>query len=281
MSLLDALREAGEVQGLGPRPVKSVRAFVELMDNLATFAAGHEVDELLEEVWAKTGYMIDLQAQKSLEADGRIENLKELLSVVSDFRVEYGTVGLDDFLERVSLVGDTDELEAEGGYLSLMTMHNAKGLEFPIVFIVGMEEGVFPHIRSMDSEAELEEERRLCYVGMTRAEELLYLTHAATRSLWGGLSANPASRFLREIPEERLEEMAWEDERQPEFRPGGADLDLSPGDRVIHAKWGTGIVIDCVPLENDNEVTVKFPAVGTKHLLTSFAPLSRPDDRAP
>ncbi|HEY5531842.1 MAG TPA: DNA helicase PcrA [Candidatus Anoxymicrobiaceae bacterium] len=281
MSLLDALREAGEVQGLGPRPVKSVRAFVELMDNLATFAAGHEVDELLEEVWAKTGYMIDLQAQKSLEADGRIENLKELLSVVSDFRVEYGTVGLDDFLERVSLVGDTDELETEGGYLSLMTMHNAKGLEFPIVFIVGMEEGVFPHIRSMDSEAELEEERRLCYVGMTRAEELLYLTHAATRSLWGGLSANPASRFLREIPEERLEEMAWEDERQPEFRPGGADLDLSPGDRVIHAKWGTGIVIDCVPLENDNEVTVKFPAVGTKRLLTSFAPLSRPDDRAP
>jgi len=280
MSLLNALREAEEVQGLGPRAVKSVHAFVELIDSLATFAAGHEVDELLEEVWEKTGYMMDLQVQKSLEADARIENLKELLSVVSDFRVEYGTVGLDDFLERVSLVGDTDELETEGGYLSLMTMHNAKGLEFPVVFIVGMEEGVFPHIRSMNSEAEMEEERRLCYVGMTRAEELLYLTHAATRSLWGGLSANPASRFLREIPEERLEEVAWKDKRQPEFGPGGADLDFRPGDRVIHAKWGPGIVIDCVALENDNEVTVKFPAVGKKRLLTSFAPLSRPDDRA-
>ncbi len=278
MSLLDALRDAGEVHGLGPRAVKSVGAFVELMDGLTDFAAEHEVDDLLKEVWDRSGYMADLEAQRTIEAETRAENLKELLSVVSDFRAEYGAVTLQDFLERVSLVGDTDNLEAESGYLSLMTLHNAKGLEYPVVFIVGMEEGIFPHIRSMESEDELEEERRLCYVGMTRAEQLLYLTHAATRSLWGGLSANPASRFLREIPEEHIEEVAWEDERPRGASETGEGLELKVGDRVVHAKWGEGIVVDYNELENDMEVTVRFPGVGRKRLIMSFAPLSKPED---
>jgi DNA helicase-2/ATP-dependent DNA helicase PcrA len=141
-----------------------------------------------------------------------------------------------------------------------------------------MEEGVFPHIRSMESREELEEERRLCYVGMTRAERLLYLSHAATRSLWGGLSANPASRFLLEIPEECIEEVAWQDEAAGESDTAGEELELLVGDRVVHAKWGPGIVVDFLELENDMEVTVRFRGIGRKRLLLSFAPLTKDED---
>jgi ATP-dependent DNA helicase UvrD/PcrA len=278
VSFLEALKDAAEVPGLGPRPVKCIAGFLELIEGLALFAREREVDELLEEIWDRTGYMAELEAQRTIEAESRVENLRELLSVVTEFRNEYGAISLDDFLERVSLVGDTDELDADAGYLSLMTLHNAKGLEFPVVFIVGMEEGVFPHIRSMESEEELEEERRLCYVGMTRAEGLLYLTNAATRSLWGGLSANPASRFLTEIPEEYIEEVAWEDEAAARGADTGEGLELLVGDRVVHARWGPGIVVDFVELENDTEVTVRFPGVGRKRLLLSFAPLAKADD---
>jgi len=278
LPLFEALKEAGEVPGLGPRAIKCVTGFLQVMQELTLFASEHEVDELLEELWTRTGYMADLEAQRTIEAESRIENLKELLSVVSDFRAEYGEVGLDDFLERVSLVGETDDLDTGAGYLSLMTLHNAKGLEFQVVFVVGMEEGVFPHIRSMESEQELEEERRLCYVGMTRAERLLYLSHAATRSLWGGLSANPASRFLMEIPEEYIEEVAWRDEGADGAGVALDKLELHVGDRVVHAKWGPGIVVDFVELESDTEVTVRFPGIGRKRLLLSFAPLTRPED---
>jgi len=270
VSLADAARDAGEVPGLSTRAIKSVNAFVALIDNLREFAATADVDALIEEVWARTGYMMDLESQKTLEAEVRIENLKELHGVVADFRSEYGTASLEDFLERVSLVSDTDELDTSGGYVSLMTLHNAKGLEFPAVFMVGMEEGVFPHVRSMEDLADLEEERRLCYVGMTRARELLYLCHAGVRSLWGGLSANPASRFLREIPDEYIEAVSFEEADIP---CGGELPAVSVGDKVTHAKWGGGTVLDVVELEHDVEVTVEFASVGEKRLLLSFAPL--------
>jgi DNA helicase II / ATP-dependent DNA helicase PcrA len=270
VSLADAARDAGEVPGLSTRAIKSVTAFVALLDNLREFAATADIDALIEEVWARTGYMMDLESQKTLEAEVRIENLKELHGVVADFRSEYGTASLEDFLERVSLVSDTDELDTSGGYVSLMTLHNAKGLEFPAVFIVGMEEGVFPHMRSMEDLADLEEERRLCYVGMTRARELLYLCHAGVRSLWGGLSANPVSRFLREIPDEYIEAVSFEEADIPR---GGELLAVSAGDKVTHAKWGGGTVVNVVELEHDIEVTVEFASVGEKRLLLSFAPI--------
>src|SRR5450759_2166962 len=270
VSLADAARDAGEVPGLSTRAIKSVTAFVALLDNLREFAATADIDALIEEVWARTGYMMDLESQKTIEAEVRIENLKELHGVVADFRSEYGTASLEDFLERVSLVSDTDELDTSGGYVSLMTLHNAKGLEFPAVFIVGMEEGVFPHMRSMEDLADLEEERRLCYVGMTRARELLYLCHAGVRSLWGGLSANPVSRFLREIPDEYIEAVSFEEADIPR---GGELLAVSAGDKVTHAKWGGGTVLDVVELEHDIEVTVEFASVGEKRLLLSFAPI--------
>jgi DNA helicase-2/ATP-dependent DNA helicase PcrA len=273
LSLMDALRDASGVPGLSPRAVKSVAAFVDLLDELRGCAATMDVDDLLEEVYTRTGYMEDLLAQRSLEAESRVENLKELHGVVADFRAEYGAAALEDFLERVSLVSDTDDLDESAGYLSLMTLHNAKGLEFDAVFIIGMEEGVFPHARSMDDAAGLEEERRLCYVGMTRARELLYLSSAGMRSLWGRLSANPASRFLREIPIEYVEPVSFDTSEGP--APGGL-LMVQAGDTVVHAKWGPGMVLSLKELENDCEVTVEFETVGVKSLLLSFAPLSLP-----
>jgi len=206
VGLMEALKDIGDARGLSSRAARNLAGFAELIDALAKFAVGHDIDELLEEVWGRTGYMADLERQRTPEAEGRIENLKELHGVVKDFREEYGAQGLEEFLERVSLVSDTDDLDISGGYVSLMTFHNAKGLEFPVVFMIGMEEGIFPHIRSMDVPDEMEEERRLCYVGMTRARELLYVTHAGTRRLWGGLSANPVSRFLCDIPDDLIEE---------------------------------------------------------------------------
>ena len=161
LSLMGALREAESVPGLAPRAKTRISRFVSLMDGLVEFAASHEVDRLLIEVWERTGYMADLEAQRTLESESRIENLRELLGVVSDFKADYGSITLDDFLQRVSLSGDTDNLDTGAGYVSLMTLHNAKGLEFPGVFMVGREEGVIPPARSMDNVEARAEERRL------------------------------------------------------------------------------------------------------------------------
>ena len=275
VSFLEALKGVEEIPGLTSRAGKKIGEFIELVYGFAQFAGEHEVHELLEEVWDRTGYMADLEAQRTIESEGRIENLKELLSVVADFRDEYGAVTLTDFLERVSLVDDTEDLDTSGGYVSLMTLHNAKGLEFPVVFIVGMEEGIFPHIRSMEDEQDLEEERRLCYVGMTRAREKLYLLHAATRRLWGGLSANPISRFLVEIPGGYLEAIEFEEEGKEEEREL---IEVNVGEKVVHDKWGPGTVIEILELEGDCEVTVDFQGTGEKRLLLRYAPLSKPHE---
>jgi DNA helicase-2/ATP-dependent DNA helicase PcrA len=275
VSFFDALKDSEEIPGLTSRARNKIGEFLKLIEGFAQFAEEHEVHELLEEVWDRTGYMADLEAQRTIESEGRIENLKELLGVVNDFRDEYGAVTLTDFLERVSLVDDTEDLDTSGGYVSLMTLHNAKGLEFPVVFIVGMEEGIFPHIRSMEDEKDLEEERRLCYVGMTRARERLYLLHAATRSLWGGISANPTSRFLVEIPGGYIEEIEFEEEGKEEEREL---IEVNVGEKVVHDKWGPGTVIEILELEGDCEVTVDFPGTGEKRLLLRYAPLSRAEE---
>ncbi|MBN1290175.1 MAG: DNA helicase PcrA [Actinobacteria bacterium] len=272
ISLMNALREVKEIPGLSARAVESVGGFLKMIDGLVMFMDEHDIEALIKEVWDRSGYMRELEAERTLEADARIENLQELLGVVEDFKVEYGSVSLDDFLERVSLVGDTDEMEEEGGYVSLMSLHNAKGLEFPVVFMTGMEEGIFPHIRSMEDPTGLEEERRLCYVGMTRACEALYVSHAECRSLWGGVSANPVSRFLTELPGEYLKETIPEEGVAVE---PGEELDLVPGDVVSHAKWGRGTVLELVEKDNDSEVVVEFPALGTKRLLLCYAPLKK------
>jgi len=227
VSLWDAARDADAV-GIGPRAAHAVKGFVALVDDLRSraFPSPPTVDdpevlsfdfvpsvqtadganagidtplapaEILEEVLSATGYLAELEAEKSIEAAGRIENIAELVGVAREYEE------LDPFLEDTALVSDSDELTDDQSSVVLMTMHSAKGLEFPIVFIVGLEDGVFPHIRSLTDPDELEEERRLAYVGITRAKSRLYLTNAWSRSLWGGTQYNVPSRFLREIPEE-------------------------------------------------------------------------------
>ncbi|HEY5154426.1 MAG TPA: UvrD-helicase domain-containing protein, partial [Acidimicrobiales bacterium] len=194
VAFVEALRRAEEA-GVTGRAVKGIATFLTLLDTVAAaHADGAGPGELLESILERSGYVAELEAEHSVEAEGRIENLAELVGAARDFE------SVDTFLEQVSLVADTDELDDDDSQVLLMTMHSAKGLEFPAVFIIGMEDGVFPHLRSIGEPEELEEERRLAYVGITRARERLYLSHAWSRTLYGSTQYNPPSRFLDEIP---------------------------------------------------------------------------------
>src|SRR5438105_2858410 len=198
---LEAARRADEISTLGQRAKGAVAGFVEVMSGLAAIAnEGAGVARMVEEAFTESGYMAELEEERTVESMGRIENLKELVGVAAEFEVRNPGGTLADFLEQVALVSEVDEYDEEEPAVTLMTLHNAKGLEFDVVFIVGMEDGVFPHYRSMPDPAQLEEERRLAYVGITRARRRLYLTHAWSRSLFGGSNFNPPSRFLSEIP---------------------------------------------------------------------------------
>ncbi len=253
--------------------------------------------ELIEAVLQRTGYLAELQAEDTVESHGRIENLEELVGAARE------APDLDAFLEEVSLVADADEVDADSSQVLLMTLHTAKGLEFPVVFLIGMEDGVFPHLRSLGEPDELEEERRLAYVGITRAKERLYFSHAWCRNLWGQTQYNPPSRFLQEIPDglvrpaggghrpvrsgssrasfapsrEEIVEAAVRRGRQatPVRGTGAEALGLRAGDSVVHGKWGEGVVIDVRGEGEKAEATVRFPGLGDKHLLLHLAPLAR------
>jgi DNA helicase-2/ATP-dependent DNA helicase PcrA len=187
---------------------------------------------------------------------------------------------LADFLEQVALVTEQDEYDEDDPAVTLMTLHNAKGLEFEVVFMVGMEDGVFPHYRSMGDSGELEEERRLAYVGVTRARRRLYLTHAWGRSLFGGQNFNPPSRFLSEIPTHLLDTVEGDRKEQP--RAGGSDgrpereaVSVSAGDTVFHDKWGEGVVVEVSGAGQHAEATISFEDVGEKRVLLAYAPLAK------
>jgi DNA helicase-2/ATP-dependent DNA helicase PcrA len=180
------------------------------------------------------------------------------------------------------LVSEQDEYDAEASTVTLMTLHNAKGLEFPVVFMVGMEDGIFPHFRSMGDAQQLEEERRLAYVGITRARERLYLCHAWSRTLWGSTNYNPPSRFLSEIPADLLRMLEHEKDdngrrgAKREAAPGGHQpLAVGPGDSVIHEKWGEGVVLSIAGSGSDAQARVAFEDVGEKQLILAYAPLRR------
>lgn len=271
--LYDALKDASEIPQLSNSSVKRLSDFYSLIEGLKEFSSTHETSEVIKEVWKRTGYIEELQTEGTLGAQNKIENLEELLNVVSDFRENFGAISLLEFLERVSLVDDTQDLDTSAGYVSLMTLHNAKGLEFPCVFIVGMEEGLLPHIRSMDSMEELEEERRLCYVGMTRAKDLLYLSASAYRNIRGVLDSNPISRFVLEIPDEMIEVCEYEG-----FEESAEVIDVEVGERIIHAKWGEGLVVLKEEFSGDTEITVDFESVGRKRLLLKYAPIEKVSD---
>ncbi|SNS56204.1 DNA helicase-2 / ATP-dependent DNA helicase PcrA [Micrococcales bacterium KH10] len=203
-----ALRMAEQIPGITTRALKPITAFVELLDEFTAFAAEHGTDELLAQILDRTGYLAALRASDDVQDYPRIENLAEFHAVAVEFATDFPDGDLADFLERVSLVADSDQIpgdEDDSGVVTLMTLHTAKGLEFPVVFLTGMEDGTFPHLRSLGDEHELAEERRLAYVGITRARELLYITRSATRSAWGQSQEFPPSRFLDEIPEELVD----------------------------------------------------------------------------
>ena len=287
----DALQRVQDVPGLATRSLNAVQEFVTLIEELQGIAAADSSPaDILEAVLDKSGLIAELQASTDIQDEGRIENLEELVSVAREFEEARPDGTLGDFLEQVSLVADADELpdgDEAGGVVTLMTLHTAKGLEFPVVFLTGLEEGVFPHSRSLGDPKELEEERRLAYVGITRAEKRLYLSRATVRSAWGAPSYNPASRFLDDIPPE-LVRWSGSTEIRPSQRvadramrrgrvagPGLRPiLDLAPGDRVTHDAFGLGRVIAVRGEADSTEAEVDFgSSVGSKRLLLRYAPL--------
>ena len=200
---LEATRRADELPELGARAKGAIAGFVGVMQRLQeAYDSGAGPQRMVEAAATESGYLLELEAERTVEAEGRIENLRELGGVAAEFEQRSPDGTLAEFLEQVSLVSEQDEYDEEAGSVTLMTLHNAKGLEFPVVFIIGLEDGVFPHYRSMGDPAQLEEERRLMYVGVTRARERLYLTFAWSRTLFGSTSYSPPSRFLGEIPSE-------------------------------------------------------------------------------
>ena len=282
------------VPGLGTAAVKAVARFMSVMERLQERVETASVPELLEETLQETGYMDALRAERTIDAEGRIENLEELIGVAREYQGTAEEPTIEEFLQQIALFSEQDNLRSDEGIVTLMTIHNAKGLEFPVVFLLGMEDGIFPHMRSIEA-GDVEEERRLCYVGMTRARQKLYLTYARMRSLYGGTEWNVPSRFLDEIPGEMAERQeapqktfgrpgrtpSWDrasamDSGAPtaptrrEPTPGAS---FAVGDDVVHARFGDGVVTGVDP---GGVVMVRFASDGAeKKLMADYAPLKK------
>jgi DNA helicase II / ATP-dependent DNA helicase PcrA len=278
ISLWEAL-EFPEEAGLGPAQARAVSSLRTLLQSLQAGALELAVDELLERTLDRSGYLAALEAERTIEAQGRIENLQELVGVAQEYQATAPEPNLSTFLQEISLFSDQDALREQQSLVTLMTLHNAKGLEFQAVFMIGMEEGVFPHSRSIE-ENSLEEERRLAYVGMTRARERLTLTHASARALYGNRNYNLPSRFLDELPQdelhrERLRPTSWSGYGSPTARiqPRGETPELSTGDSVRHGTLGEGVV---TAIEPGGVVSVRFTGESTdRRLVLDYAPLER------
>jgi DNA helicase-2/ATP-dependent DNA helicase PcrA len=275
---LQRLAEDRSASPLGARSTQALIAFYNMVEEMARTSREASVVELLDAVLQSSGYK-DYTLEQP-DGDDRWDNILELRGIASQSQYQdpKPPEGLTLFLEGVSLFSDTDELDEKKDLVTLITLHQAKGLEYPVVFIVGMEEGVLPHIRSFDDPGQMEEERRLCYVGMTRAKKRLYLVRALRRSLMGGTNANPPSRFLKNIPAKLVQTTGlFGEEPKPAPRPRVSGADLSPGDHVEHPRFGKGVVVSCTPARDDQEVVVVFDGAGIKKLLLSLAQLKRVD----
>jgi DNA helicase II / ATP-dependent DNA helicase PcrA len=332
LTFWEALRRAQDAPGLATRSLTNIKAFVAMVEELQSMVdAGERADVILESVLARSGYLAELEASDDPQDETRVENLAELVAVAREFSddpvagpsadpadVDAGIVapGLGDFLERVALVADTDQIpdqpEDDSGVVTLMTLHTAKGLEFPVVFLTGLEDGVFPHARSLGDQPELEEERRLAYVGVTRARERLYISRAVVRSAWGAPSHNPGSRFLDELPVDLVD---WRRTEAAQSRWGRPDLasgspavrmgaptaagrrnfssaalradaaakakpareipSLEPGDRVVHDAFGLGTVVALEGSADKTVASIDFGSEGVKRLLLRYAPVEK------
>jgi len=327
----EALRRADEAPGLATRSLSMIQGFVAMVEELQSMVdAGERADVVLESVLARSGYLTWLEESDDPQDETRLENLAELVAVAREFAedplagpsadptdVEAGIVapGLGDFLERVALVADTDQLPDDDpddqGVVTMMTLHTAKGLEFPVVFLTGLEDGVFPHARALGDQTELEEERRLAYVGVTRARERLYISRAVVRSAWGAPSHNPASRFLDELPVDLVDwrrtaaaQTQWS---RPDLASGSAARmgaptaagrrnfsaaavradaasrakpareipSLDPGDRVLHDSFGLGTVVALEGVGEKTVASIDFGSEGVKRLLLRYAPVEK------
>jgi ATP-dependent DNA helicase UvrD/PcrA len=272
-SLWEAM-EFAEEAGVGAAPLRAVTRFRALMQSLQSGALELPVAELVERTLERSGYLEALEAERTIEAQGRVENLQELVGVAREYQETADEPSLSHFLQEISLYSDQDAIRGDS-LVTLMTLHNAKGLEFRAVYLIGMEEGIFPHARSIEEQG-IEEERRLCYVGMTRAMEHLTLTHASSRSLWGSRGYNLPSRFLDELPgsveRERLRPASWSSYGAAGVAPREDIPTLSTGDSVRHGTLGEGVVIQ---IEAGGVVTVRFSDGSERRLMLDYAPLER------
>ncbi|RAP22978.1 hypothetical protein C2W59_03117 [Bacillus pumilus] len=301
LSMFEALGQVDFI-GLSARAANALDEFKQLIDQMTNMQEYLSVTELTEEILEKTGYREALKVEKTIEAQSRLENIDEFLSVTKNFEEQNEDKSLVTFLTDLALVADIDKLDENEGEdqdaVILMTLHAAKGLEFPVVFLMGMEEGVFPHSRSLMEDAEMEEERRLAYVGITRAEEELYLSSAKMRTLFGRTNMNLESRFIREIPADLLDNLNEKKEtktpfgqtrerpqrRGPVSRPqtqtiqntGGGSIGWAVGDKAAHKKWGVGTVVSVKGSGDSTELDIAFPSpTGIKRLLAAFAPIEK------
>ncbi len=282
--VFDVALDPQAVPGLGTAAVKAVGRFMETMEKLRDGAEHSSVGDLLQETLSDVGYITALENERTIESQGRLENLEELVSVAREYDASAEDPGVEEFLQQVALFSAQDSIEDDEGVVTLMTLHNAKGLEYDVVFLIGMEDGVFPHSRSIEA-GDIEEERRLFYVGVTRARLELYLTHARTRALYGGRDWNVPSRFLGEVPVEltdaeeqtpaRTLAGSWNAPRPgaaPAPEPGSAAA-FAVGDDVEHVRFGDGVV---VALERGGLVVVRFAADHSERkLMADFAPLKK------
>jgi len=307
MTFCEAFYRNDEIPLLGRSAKERIDKFISLIADFRSFALERGVSEVLQKIWGETGYMRELERENTIEALNRIENLRELLTVTREYEEKAvvnnipadslrdsqgsdtekdsrdvgGLYNMDGFLEEISLLTDIDNYDESMDGLVLMTLHNAKGLEFPVVFIIGMEEGIFPHSRSMNSIEELEEERRLCYVGITRAREKVFLSSSVSHSIYGDTSFRTVSRFINEIPqdlvidENRIESESMKQGTAAEKNGYGGYYSYKKGDLIEHKYFGQGKILKVKKLADDCELDVIFDKAGIKHLLVSFAPIKK------
>jgi DNA helicase II / ATP-dependent DNA helicase PcrA len=286
LSVGEAIFSADLLHAAVPKKLRELERFAELISDFRKRADTMSVADLLVTVMEDSGYVRELQSEDTHDARARLENLQELIGVAREFENSSPEPTLANFLANIALVSDLDVLDVDSSYVTLMTLHAAKGLEFSSVFLTGLEEGVFPHSRALTEVVELEEERRLAYVGITRAMDRLFLTYAFRRALFGNTYAYPKSRFVEEMPDVEVLDSGsvplprpaggrWREVSIHESAGAGVHLGLQAGDRVRHPKWGEGMIQDVVGAGGDGLVTVDFPNVGQKMLMLKYAPLEK------